>query len=70
MPLDVRQRSALPVPVLVNSGLRPNKLGEAQESKWRLSGRPKAFRTSDGAAEDFLRNTAGASFRESEATTF
>ena len=54
MPLDVRKRSALPFRFLMNSGLRLNKLGVAQKWKWRLPGRPKACRTSDGIAEDFL----------------
>ena len=58
MPLDVRKRSALPFQFLMNSGLRPNKLGVARKSKWRLPGRPKAFRTSDGIAEDFLGKAA------------
>ena len=36
----------------MNLGLRPNKLGTAQNSGGGLAGRPKAFRTSDGVAED------------------
>src|SRR6185295_12114659 len=58
MPLDVRKRSALPVRLLMNSGLRPNKSGRSPRSKWRLTGRPKAFRTSGGIAEDFLGKAA------------
>jgi hypothetical protein len=54
MPPDVRKRSALPFRFVMNSGLRPNKLGIAQNSDGGLAGRPKAFRTSGGRAEAFL----------------
>src|ERR1041385_8292917 len=40
----------------MNLGLRPNKLGIAQNQENSLSGRPKAFRTSAGIAGDFLGN--------------
>ena len=40
----------------MNLGLRPNKLGIAQNREDSLSGRPKAFRTSAGIAGDFLGN--------------
>jgi len=35
-------------------GAPPNKLGTAQNSRGGFAGRPKAFRTSGGEAEDFL----------------
>jgi hypothetical protein len=35
-------------------GLRPNKLGVAQNREDSLAGRPKAFRTSAGIAVGFL----------------
>jgi len=54
MPPDVRKRSALPFRFVMNSGLRPNKLGIAQNPNRGLAGRPKAFRTSGGIADDFL----------------
>jgi len=50
MPPDVRKRSALPFRFIMNLGLRPNKLGIAQNPNGGLAGRPKAFRTSGGIA--------------------
>jgi len=38
----------------MNLGLRPNKLGVAQNREDSLAGRPKAFRTSAGIAGEFL----------------
>jgi hypothetical protein len=38
----------------MNSGLRPNKLGIAQNPNDGFAGRPEAFGTSGGIAEDFL----------------
>ena len=37
-------------------GAAPQKLGVAQIPEGSLAGRPKAFRTSDGIAADFLGN--------------
>ena len=56
LPPDVRKRSALPFRFLLNPGLRPQRSGVAQAD--RLAGRPKAFRTSDGIAGDFLGKAA------------
>ena len=44
MPPDVRKRSALPFRFLMNSGLRPDKLGIAQKSQ--MAGVPEGQRPS------------------------
>jgi len=38
MPPDVRKRSALPFRFVMNSGLRPNKLGVAEDSLGKFKG--------------------------------
>src|SRR5439155_26119279 len=43
VPPDVRKRSALPYRFVMNSGLRPKKLGIAQESKWRTCRKAKGL---------------------------
>lgn len=49
MPPDVRKRFALPFVGTKKLGLRP-KSGRSPKTKYRLAGRPEAFRTSDGPA--------------------
>ena len=63
MPLDVRKRSALPFRFIMNSGPRPQQVGHSPKFKWGLAGRPKAFRTSGGVAEDFLGKAASLRLR-------
>ena len=43
MPPDVRKRAALPFRLIMNSGLRPNKLGRAQKFKWQTSRKAKGL---------------------------
>ena len=54
MPTDVRKRSALSSDFHDEFGAAPQHWAKPENSDGVLAGRPKAFRTSDGIAADFL----------------